>query len=99
LINGAAIANFSGFAHHHTHGMVKKYPLTNHGRWMNFNAGEKPRHIRDKASQPKQTRSPASVGYAVKQQGMQTGVTGQNFQPATGGWVSVEDGLRVGANS
>jgi hypothetical protein len=53
LVNRAAVANFSGFTHHHAHGMVEKHPLTNDCPWVNFNTGEKPRNVRNKPTQPK----------------------------------------------
>jgi hypothetical protein len=79
--------------------VVEKNTLANHSRWMDFNAGEKPRDMGDETSQPIKTCLPTSMGYAVKQQGMQAGVTGQDFKPTPGGGVTVEDGLGVGADS
>ena len=38
VINGATVANFSGFANHNAHAVVKENPLAQCGAWVNFNA-------------------------------------------------------------
>jgi hypothetical protein len=38
MVNGAAISNLGGFTNHDAHTVIEKYPLSQLGAWVNFNA-------------------------------------------------------------
>ena len=99
LVNGAAITNLGGLAHHHPHRMVKKHPLANACAGMDFYASQKPGNVRDKAPQPLEILLPAPVGWPVQEHRMQARVTGDDLPAAAGRRVAVKNALNVGADS
>jgi hypothetical protein len=96
LVNGAAIANFSRFTHHHAHRMVKENLFANNGTGMNFNTGKKTRDVRNETPQPLEVMTPAPMCPPVQHQRMQTGVAGENFPAAACSRVALKNALNVG---
>jgi hypothetical protein len=99
LVDGAAVADFSGLAHHHAHGVVKKHLLTDLGTGVNLNAGKPARDVRDEAPQPLEAMVPAPMRPAVQHQSVQARVAGQDFPGGTGRRVTVKNALDVGAKA
>jgi hypothetical protein len=82
LVDGAAVANFGRFAHHHAHGVVEEHAFADLGAGVDFNAGEPARKVRDEAPQPFEPVRPAPVRRPVQPHGVQAGVTGDDLPGA-----------------
>ena len=95
LIDGAAVTNFGGLAHHHPHRVVKENPLANLCTRVNFNAGQETPDVRYKTTEPFEIVGPEPMRPAVQHQRVQAGVTGQHLPRAAGSRVTVEDALNV----
>ena len=99
LVNGAAVANLGGLAHHHAHGMVKENPLAHHRTGMDFNARGKAPDVRHKATEPLETMGPEPVRAAVQHQRVQAGVARQHLPRAARSRVAVQNSLDIGAKA
>ena len=99
LVDGAAVADLGGLAHHHAHGVVEEHALANLGAGVDLDAGEPAREVRDEAPQPLQAVVPAPVRGAVQPDRMQARITGDHLPRAARGRIAVEDALDIGAQA
>jgi hypothetical protein len=77
----------------------KKHPLTNLGAWVDLDAGQAARQVRNESPEPLEAMVPAPMRPAVQHQGMQTRVASQDFPSGAGRWVPVKNALDVGAKA
>lgn len=95
LIDQTIFADDSSFSYHYTHTVVYECPSTDRCPWMNFNACKQPGNLGNETGDDRQAQTMEPMSQAVKPNSMQTGVTEQDFQPVTGGWVTIENYLKI----
>lgn len=80
MVERAVIANIGRLPYDHTHPVVDEYATPYCGARMNFDPGQPAADMRSKAGQPFQLHAPQLVGQAVDDDGVKTGVGGDDFK-------------------
>ncbi len=93
LVDGAVVADFRRFTDDHAHAVVDEHAPTNGGAGMNLDAGEPAPPVRNPPPEPVPAALPAGMRHAVKQQGVQARITGDNLPGRTRGRVALQDDL------
>jgi len=99
LINGAVITDFRGFTDHHAKAVIYEHAPANGGTRMNFNPGKPARQLRNETPQPFPATEPAPLRYPMQDDGMQAGITSQDFPCIARRGIAVNDAGNVFTNS
>jgi len=89
------VADDRRFADDDAHAMIDEQPLADARTGMDLDAGEEASEVRDEAAAPAQAVRPQPVRQTVRDQCMDSRVTGQHFPESAGCRVPIEYRLDV----
>ena len=93
LIQQYVVADFGGFANHHAHSMVDETAPADLSAGMDFDSCSGADELRQ---DPRGEREPGAVQLMtqpMQQDGVETGITKEDFERALGGGIATEDGI------
>lgn len=99
LINGAVISDFRRFADHDSTTMIDENPPANDRSGMDLDTGCNSRQMRKEPCEPFQAVIPAPVRSPVNENGLKSGITGQNLPRIAGGWITFNNTFDIFAKT
>jgi len=93
LINQNIVPNLGGLPYHDGHAVVDKKTAAYGGAWMNFDAGEEARELRDHARQQRDARLVEPMGDAMEQNSVEPRIAQEDLEDALSGRVFAKYGV------